>query len=158
MLATEPLRQEHRAMHGRIEGIRAAGDLVGRAPAEEVDRAVRGVIEFLHGHLIPHAKAEERFLYPEVGRIFGSPGATRTMVLDHMEIGRLTLHLERAAEEGDEPMMRAALYGLYAIIELHVRKEEELYLPLLDDRMERADVEAMIARMRQDAHGAHGAP
>jgi len=150
MLPTEPLRQEHRAMHARIESIREAGDMIGHAPEADIDRAVRGVVEFLHGHLIPHAKAEERFLYPEIGRIAGSLEVTRTMTIDHMEIGHLTLRLERAAEERQETMMRASLYGLYAIITLHLRKEEEVFLPLLDDRMPSDDVDAMIARMRDD--------
>jgi iron-sulfur cluster repair protein YtfE (RIC family) len=140
---TQEIRQEHRQLMGRIERIREAGDRVGEVRAsasrEEVDR----VLDFIRDELVPHAAEEERVLYPEVARIFGSPDSIRTMIRDHQEIRSLSQGLARATEEDDIHLMRRLLYGLYHVVRLHFAKEEEIYLPALEGSLTPEESEAL---------------
>lgn len=118
--------------------------------------------DFLAHHLIPHAYAEERALYPVVQKVMGASEATRTMVRDHVEIGRLTDELAvLRAELLSVPVtgvqvqaLRRVLYGLYALVKVHFAKEEEVYLPLLDARLSSAEAQQMFEAMEAAAHEA----
>lgn len=75
----------------RIELLGAAADaLDGDDPAALA--AVDDGVSFLHEQLIPHAKAEDVVLYPEVERVTGAPRAAATMRREHVEVERLTAH------------------------------------------------------------------
>lgn len=144
MAASDPIREEHRHLQDGIEMLRQAGDHIGVRPRPEVLKEVKGVLEFLHDHLIPHAQVEDETLYPVVGRLMGAPDATLTMSRDHLEVIHLAGQLARAAEEWDEPMLRRLLYGLYHVIHLHFAKEEEVYLPLVDQHLTWSEVEEIL--------------
>jgi iron-sulfur cluster repair protein YtfE (RIC family) len=133
MTITDRLRAEHDHLMVGVEELRHTGDLIGTVGRDAAQEAVERAIGFLHERLIPHARSEEEFLYPVVARVLGSLRSTRTMVRDHTEVKRLTAQLVRAAEENDEAMMRRLLYGLYHMIRVHFAKEEEIYLPLLEE-------------------------
>jgi iron-sulfur cluster repair protein YtfE (RIC family) len=159
MTATQPLRDEHRELLPQVEALRAAADAVGHASLEVVRPGVEAAHEFLRHHLIPHAEAEERALYPVVDRLLGAPGATATMSRDHVEVGALAGELARlraslAAGPLPDPEvreLRRVLYGLYALLKVHFAKEEEVYLPLLDDRLTPAAAAEMFAAMERAA-------
>jgi hypothetical protein len=53
------------------------------------------------------------------------------MLHDHRIIAE---HIDLLAEAdvADAPRLQELLYGLYALITAHFRKEEELYLPLVE--------------------------
>jgi len=156
---TEPLREEHRGLLPHIETLLTAADGVDALPAETVRRAVDEAYEFLAAHLIPHAEAEDRALYPVVERVMGAPGVTATMSRDHVEVERLTAELARARERlaaqapdaGQASSLRRVLYGLYALVKVHFAKEEELYLPLLDERLSPEEARAMFEAMERAA-------
>ncbi len=162
---TQPLRDEHRELLPHIESLCAAADSVkAAAPAailEEVDEA----IEFLAAHLIPHALAEDAALYPVVGETMGARQATATMSRDHVEVGRMTQELKTLRRAlGDAPLtdfqareLRRLLYGLYAIVKLHFAKEEEIYLPLLDEKLSEAEAGLMFEAMEKEAGRAKAA-
>ena len=88
-----------------------------------------------------------------------APAATATMSRDHVEIGRLTEELaslkmqisEKSVSESQEKDLRRVLYGLYAIIKLHLAKEEEIYLPLLDARLTPDEAREMFEAMETAA-------
>jgi iron-sulfur cluster repair protein YtfE (RIC family) len=117
------------------------------------------VYEFLTHHLIPHAQAEERALYPVVGKVMGAPEATATMSRDHVEIGQLTRELGTLlAEVKGEKLatsqvqaLRRVLYGLSALVIVHFAKEEEVYLPLLDARLTPEEGRQLFETMEQAA-------
>src|SRR5689334_7397286 len=90
---TQPLRDEHKELQPQIDLLRTAADSVGDAPISVLWQQVDVVYDFLTHHLIPHAQAEERALYPVVGKVMGAPEATATMSRDHVEVGRLTEEL-----------------------------------------------------------------
>ncbi|HWL35551.1 MAG TPA: hemerythrin domain-containing protein [Frankiaceae bacterium] len=161
MSATDPLRDEHRALLPLIEDIRIAAEAADVISRSTLVAEIDAVLRFLTGHLVPHARAEEAALYPAVERVLGAPGATATMTRDHVEVGRLVEELtaERDALAGGAgpDRVRAVqrlLYGLYAVLRLHFAKEEEVYLPLLDAALTPAEASAMFAEMNVAAHAA----
>jgi iron-sulfur cluster repair protein YtfE (RIC family) len=161
---TDPLREEHSELRPSIELLREAGDAVSHDNPAELKRIVEQSYTFLIAHLIPHAMAEDKALYPVVGRVMGAAGATRTMSRDHVEVGRLTEELGRLRpaispqiQQVTKDNLRRVLYGLYALVSVHFAKEEEIYLPLLDDRLEKPEAEAMFAAMEEAAAGAKAA-
>ena len=159
---TRALREEHQDLLPHIETLKSVAELVGGAPLDDVRAAVDQVIEFLQGHLIPHAMAEDVALYPVVAKTMGAPAATATMVRDHVEVIRLVDELEQyrgqlEAETTDHAAiegLRRVLYGLYALVKVHFAKEEEVYLPLLDATLSPQDAAHMYEVMEREAHAA----
>jgi hemerythrin-like domain-containing protein len=147
MSITDPLRTEHRHLMSGVEALRHAGDLVGAVSHEAGLEATERALSFVQRELVPHAENEEEFLYPKVAEALGGPRSTETMARDHAEVKRLAGQLARAAEEDDEPMMSRLLYGLYHVIELHFAKEEEIYLPLLEETLNKHEAEELFRRM-----------
>ena len=95
---TQPLRDEHKELFPQVELLRKAGEAVKEgALNEELRRLTDGAYDFLAHHLIPHAQAEERALYPVVQRVMGAPRATATMSRDHQEVDELTAQFSAAA-------------------------------------------------------------
>jgi len=84
------------------------------------------------------------------------------MSRDHLEVIRLTeeletlrLHLFYAPlSESSEKALRRVLYGLYAITKLHLAKEEEIYLPLLEARLHSEEVDRMVEAMERTVNEA----
>ncbi|HZS01146.1 MAG TPA: hemerythrin domain-containing protein [Chloroflexota bacterium] len=159
---TQPLRDEHKELLPQVETLRTAADATGAASGEALGAAVDQAYAFLAHHLVPHAQAEERALYPVVEQVLGAPGATATMSRDHVEVRRLTeelaaLRADLPATTASEAQLRAlrrVLYGLYTLVKVHFAKEEEVYLPLLDARLTPAEGQRMFAAMEAAAKDA----
>ena len=162
---TQSLRDEHKELLPHIELLRTVADAVGEAPIASHRRSVDEAYAFLTHHLLPHAQAEERALYPVVGRLMGAPEATATMSRDHVEIGRLTEELgslrshlgDTSMSTEEEQTLRRVLYSLFALVRVHFAKEEEVYLPLLDARLTADEAARMFAAMERAARGGPGA-
>jgi hypothetical protein len=130
-LHAEPITHEHDAILRRLdELLTAAREMPNLTPTERCDRRDQ-IVAFVEDVLLPHAKAEERGLYEQVGRILGHPEATAPMVYDHIAIREWTARLAEASAD-DVDGLQEVLYGLHALVVEHFRKEEELYEPLLD--------------------------
>ena len=149
------VRDEHRELMLRIELLRTLADSIGSTSAESIREGVGQAYTFLIHQLIPHAQAEEQVLYPTVGRLLRALEATETMSRDHLEVIRLTEELETlrmhlfytSMSESDEQALRRVLYGLYAIIKLHLAKEEEIYLPIVEARLPAEEVNGLLEAM-----------
>lgn len=156
---TAPLREEHRELIPHVEHLRTVADSIGAVPLGALRRDTEIAYGFLMHHLLPHAQAEERALYPVVARVIGAAQATDTMRRDHAEIGRLARELDvlRAGMGGEahDPALardlRRVLYGLYALVSAHFAKEEEVYLPLLDGALTADEGREMYAAMERAA-------
>jgi iron-sulfur cluster repair protein YtfE (RIC family) len=156
---TEPLRQEHKELFPHVETLREAAEALSDRDSPAFRQKISAAYSFLVEHLIPHATAEDGALYPVVGRAMGAEMATRTMSRDHVEVGRLTEELGRlrqATDSGvvDEAMrnnLRQVLYGLYTLVKVHFAKEEEVYLPLLDEKLDEQAARAMFEAMEAAA-------
>ena len=57
----------------------------------------------------------------------------------------------QAPDAGQASSLRRVLYGLYALVKVHFAKEEELYLPLLDERLSPEEARAMFEAMERAA-------
>lgn len=160
------LADEHHALKPRVERMRQVADSVGSVPAAEVLGGLDDVLAFLTADLAVHAAAEETALYPTVGDILGSPDATATMTRDHAEIQKYAGELGdvRDAVVADgldtaaECETRRLLYGLHALVMLHLAKEEEIYLPVVDDQLDQDEASRLVAAMEAAAAAAARVP
>jgi len=143
----EMFRAEHRNLMIRVDELVALGDRLDGLSISDRVGAVDNVLFFLKQVLVPHALAEEDVLYPAVASLLGDPRATDAMKLDHVAIQELSQRLA-AADPADVAEQRRLLYGLDALIREHFRKEEELYLPLLQEQSDEyiADVMGQMHR------------
>lgn len=153
----DPLRDQHATLLPNIERLRVTADAVGDAPVDES-------FEFLVHHLIPHARAEDKALYPMVQQVMGAATATATMSRDHIEVDRLTRELgglrDRLAASSAVPSelareLRRVLYGLYALVTVYFAKEEEIYLPFLDARLTPPEATRLFGQMEAAAGVGH---
>ncbi len=159
---TQPLRDEHKELFPAVDRIRQTAASIGEAPVVEVRQGVEEVYNFFAYHLKPHAEAEEAALYPVVQKVLGSPDATKTMSRDHVEISRyieelasLKKNLTSAALTSAQiQSLRRVLYGVYALVKVHFAKEEEVYLPILDQRLTPEAAQEMFEAMEAAAHKA----
>ena len=159
---TDPLRDEHRDLRPRVDEILTVADLLGDPPHDVPSQRIAAVSTFLHRHLLRHAAAEETALYPVVGWALGGVQATATMSRDHVEIARMSDELdlltsEARAGRADVRALRRVLYGLHAIVALHFAKEEEVYLPLLDEKLTPETARRLFVEMEQAAAAAQAA-
>lgn len=155
---TDPLRHRHRQLVPQIEDLRAAAAGAADSDRAAVQQRVARAIAFLEEGLIPHAKVEEATLYPIVESVMGAPGATATMRRDHVEIARMTealrfleIRLRNNPTRDTIEALRRLLYGLHAVVMLHLAKEEELYLPLLDRQLAPDAAEQLVRGMDEKA-------
>ena len=159
---TQPLRDEHKELFPHVDRIRQVAELIGEAPVAEIRRGVEEVYDFLANHLKPHAEAEEAALYPVVQKVLGSPDATKTMSRDHVEVG---IYIEELAvlKDGvtDKPLtpaqatsLQRVLFGVYGLVKVHFAKEEEVYLPILDQRLTPESAQEMFEAMEAAAYEA----
>ncbi|MGE5464816.1 MAG: hemerythrin domain-containing protein [Syntrophothermus sp.] len=156
---TQPLRDEHKELIPHIEQIRDVADSIPESPIEQIREGVREVYEFLAYQLVPHAQAEEAALYPVVQRALGSPDATRTMSRDHIEVGRYIEELDSLRQDVSPQSFKSlqrVLYGVYALVKVHFAKEEEVYLPILEERLSPEQAKEMFEAMEEAAgHAKH---
>lgn len=157
---TQPLRDEHRELLPHLETLKIAADSVGVASQQDLRTKVDAALEFLRGHLLVHAQAEETALYPVVAAAMGSPKATATMVVDHRmiahgagEIAEFAAHLPAATPEQLQAL-RMSLYAVYAVTRVHFVKEEQVYLPLLDETLNEQTAHEMFEALEAAASSA----
>ena len=113
---------------------------------------LREVHDGLTTTLIPHMEAVEAAVHPTLERLLADRQATVPMAREHQEIRRLVAAL--GAFAGDDPAahadratvlaLRRVLLRLYVLLKAHL-SEEELYIPILEDRLTPAQ-EAALAR------------
>jgi len=159
---TQPLREEHKELLPHIDRIRQVAEKIGEAPIADIRGGVEEVYDFLANQLKPHAEAEEAALYPVVQKVLGSPDATKTMSRDHVEVG---FYIEELASLRNGltgeilttvqiKSLRRVLYGVYGLIKVHFAKEEEVYLPILDQHLTPESAQKMFEAMEAAAHEA----
>ena len=112
---------------------------------------LREVHDGLTGRLVPHMETVEAAVFPTLERLTAERGMTVPMATEHQEIRRLVAalgafidnlpaHVDRTAVLA----LRRVLLRLYALLKTHL-SEEELYIPILEDRLTPAE-EAALAR------------
>lgn len=116
------------------------------------------LVEFLQKDLLPHAAGEEAELYPLMDELIRKHGkASATMSVDHeyiqnyvKQIADATSALETAnpteKPELEERLRRLAL-RLEALLEVHLDKEERVYLPIFEEHSSQAEQEQVLEGM-----------
>jgi iron-sulfur cluster repair protein YtfE (RIC family) len=112
---------------------------------------LRKLYEGLTDLLIPHMEAVEASVYPTLQRLLADRQATAPMAAEHLEIRRLVAsigefadHPQAHADRGAVLALRRVLLRLYSLLKTHL-SEEELYIPILEDRLTPAE-EAALSR------------
>jgi iron-sulfur cluster repair protein YtfE (RIC family) len=151
---TEAVRKHHQSLAKTLEA-HARG--AGRSESQTEREAF---VAFLKGDLIPHARGEERYLYPLVDDLVRDHGRpTATMMVDHefitdyvSRIEQTTSELATAVDAERRARLGRALQDLAlqldAIVKLHLAKEERVYLPLIAQHIDEA-------RQRTVLHAVH---
>jgi len=86
---------------------------------------VADLVAFLHEEIEPHMRVDEQVLYPTTAGRLGSPLATAALAYDHLAIRAWIAKLSEAENE-DVETLQELLYGLDALIRVHLWKEDEL--------------------------------
>ena len=150
MQANEAIRGHHRDLIATLDG-HASALAAGR---EDVDPAA--LVAFLKGDLLPHARGEECHLYPAVEGLLREHGrATATMSVDHEYIEGYVSEIAEAVQAiesgGDASRARERLerlvLQLQAVLQVHLEKEERIYLPLMEQHMTEEEQEGIVNRM-----------
>jgi hemerythrin-like domain-containing protein len=157
---TEEFRKEHEHLMTHVEGLRRTMDQLKGGLSEESLAGLKEADWFFQVALKPHAKWEEENLYPvanDIIREYGKPSAT--MEVDHVDLVsrmdsfRQLLEVAQSgkatAEEVDR--LRVLGYQIEAILLLHFRKEEDVYLDAMD-RHARPEVVAKLMEAARHAH------
>jgi len=123
------LYAQHTAVRPLVAQVRTVAD--GLSALEPDLDPLRLLLNRLDTQLLPHERAEEAELLPILARALG-PDPTGAFSRTHAEIEHLVRRLRRACEDiGERPEpdeiteVRAGLYGLYAVLQLHNAQEEE---------------------------------
>jgi iron-sulfur cluster repair protein YtfE (RIC family) len=121
------------------------GELIARLPQ------VQEILDGLHVRLLPHMDAVEAAVYPTLDRLVADHGVTVVMATEHDEIRRLVAALQAFvddpsthADRSGVLALRRIVLRLHALLTTHLA-EEQLYLPILEDRLTEGQ-EAALAR------------
>nr|BFE59266.1 heavy metal translocating P-type ATPase [Dactylosporangium thailandense] len=130
LAVTRQLYEQHTAIRPIVEQIRAVADDLSVTRADL--GPARALLDRLETDLLPHERAEEEQLLPIVARALGGPDPIAALSRTHAEIEHQIRRLRRTLPDvGSRPEpedvidLRAGLYGLYAIMQLHNAQEEE---------------------------------
>jgi hemerythrin-like domain-containing protein len=146
---TDGYKREHDQLDSGLAAMTETLDRLQRQVDADQLKALGQTKRFLEQVFVPHANWEELTFYPALGdlvRRYGDPNAA--MFIDHREIMRrieefvaLAGRVE-AGERDPETIDRARIlaYQIQALVDAHERKEEEIYVALLNRHMSDRDV------------------
>lgn len=128
-------RDHHRALEAALK--------LKRADAANADEVARGFAEFWRSHGAAHFRIEEDVLLPGFAR-YGDPRDERVarVLTDHVEIRRRAYELE--AEDDPDA---AELNELGRLLDEHVRHEERVLFPWVEEAMPSDALAALADRI-----------
>jgi hypothetical protein len=144
-------QEHHERILAEVDRWPEMADALLTASAEDIRSSVIATSDFLRGELLPHVDAVERSVHPELERMFQNGHSMRPLRLEHDEIRRLAGEYERVSADlregrvtlGRTLAMRRVVFGLYALLKVHLA-EEEAYLRIVE-RGGGSDVSEVIA-------------
>ena len=127
MASQAQFSDKHDEFRAWTDQLRAtARALPGLEPGDRLT-LVADLVAFLHEKIEPHTRIDEQVLYPLAESGSGSPLASASMAYDHLAIRSWIAKLAEADEE-DVATLQELLYGLDALIRVHLWKEDELFV------------------------------
>jgi hypothetical protein len=121
----------HEEFRAWTSELRAAARRMPGLQASERFALLADIVAFLQEKVEPHTHVDEQVLYPQAAARLGSPLATAAMAYDHLAIRAWIAKLAEADEQ-DVATIQELLYGLDALIRVHLWKEDELMLNPLE--------------------------
>lgn len=128
---TAGFREAHTRLTARADDLRSGAARLPTLTREERTALVHDLLDFLRTSVEPHTKLDERLLYPAVADKLGDALVAASMGYDHVAIRHWIGELE-GADADDVPYLQELLYGLDALIRVHVWKENELFIGALE--------------------------
>lgn len=139
-VASDDFRLAHESIRTQTEALRRAARDIPHMAYDDRAAARDAVVDFLRREVEPHTRLDERLLYPEVADRLGAPLATAPMAYDHLAIRQWIAELEEA-DPAYPDRLQELLYGLDALMRVHIWKENALYLPVVETAGWPADVQ-----------------
>jgi len=139
------LQAEHERLAVPLSRLRVVADQLATLSPGEAAAALAEVEKIVREHLLRHERQDDVQLYPAVERALGGGDLMAAMHREHREVQQLGALLTRMTAdlppEGPSPSemndFRRVLYGLDAVLRLHIAQENELYHSLADSEHER---------------------
>lgn len=162
--AGRQVREEHRQLRPEVRRLRLLADKLEQIPSGDALTELQKAARFLNEELIPHEQSEDSTMYPVVARLIGGEDPTASMSRAHQEIIHLVRLFSRLVEElpaegptvEDFPDLRRVMYGLHALLRVHFAQEEEVYLALIEERLEGEDDETAQTEKQTTSSGFQG--
>ena len=130
--STHPgFKADHARLRKSIDEFRVAARELGELSLAERELLVARIIAFLDRSVIPYADAEEIYIYPAIERLLGERAMAR-MLRDHVVIADFIEDLS-SADVSRTSELQETLYDLQGVLDTHFDKEDEIYLPLLEE-------------------------
>jgi hypothetical protein len=128
---TDGFHTAHKEMREHAGALRdLAEHLPGLTDAERRVAHAR-VVALLRNRVELHTKLDELLLFPAVADRLGDPLVAASMNYDHLAIRDWISKIEHT-DPNDAVRLQRLLYGLDALIRVHVWKEDELFLAALE--------------------------
>lgn len=128
---------EHAEMRRGVDRIHQVA--VMRGTNDDLSVAVIEVLHWVDTVLEPHARWEDRWLYPEIDERAGTPWATKLMSFEHQQIRDAAQSVAAARVRmrgmGSAAVvleLRGRLFALEAILRAHMAREERFLIAQLD--------------------------
>jgi Hemerythrin HHE cation binding domain len=128
---TKGFRGAHDELREQTAELRLAATSFPALTPEQREETRDRILRYLRERVEPHTKLDELVLYPEVAERLGDPLVAASMNYDHLAI-RHWIELIAGADLTDAAEVQQLLYGLDALIRVHLWKENELFLASLE--------------------------
>ncbi len=130
---TKAFADVHERLREKTAELGAAAERLQSLDASERDATCDEIERWLRTDVMPHMLLDDWLLYPEAASRFGDPLIGVSLSYDHVAIRWWISELE-AADRSDVARLRELLYGLSALIRVHIWKENELLLSVIAGR------------------------
>ena len=128
---TASLRELDAQLEEQAELLSEAGRKLPDLSPQEREELRRDVLRFLQHEIVDHLSTDERLLYPKVAQRLGDPLVAAPMNYEHRAI-RWWIDQIARADIRDADELQRLLYGVHALIRVHLSREEDLYVGALD--------------------------
>jgi hemerythrin-like domain-containing protein len=129
------LAGEHEVLRRHVRTLHSVAESMWTEQPLALRRRLDAVMRFLREEALPHMEVEETITYVAVDRLPGAPDTGAAMALDHKAIRALVHEVDKLTSglpsKRKMANLQGALFGLEALLRLHIEKEEVLYLPKL---------------------------
>ncbi len=154
----DDFRNHHKGIAAELEAMEKTVEALTARNMKSKAGDLGHIVHFLLDDLTPHAQAEEGVLYPPAEGLIKQHGkATAPLELEHRTLEALISEFHDLAESlpvADEQALRRlqqVTRQISFLVRLHIEKEEQIVLPLLEQYLSPAEQQSIMHRM----HG-HG--